>query len=111
MLQNLVMREGEDRTFTLYARDWANNPLSLTGATISWRVGKNPYNKDSSFPSFTKTGSILASASGQFTVAVSASDTQWREGDYRHQGWVTISGANTLAVEGRLRIQPWIQSG
>lgn len=111
MVQNLLMREGEDRVFTLYARDWSNLPLSLTGASIEWRVGKPPYNTKSSCPTFTKGATVTDSANGVMQVAVSAADTLYRFGDYRHELWVTISALTSLACEGRLRIGSYIQTG
>jgi len=103
--------QGEDRTLTVAARNNANAALSLTGATLSWRVGRNPYRLDSSWPIFTKTGTISDSANGQFTVSISAVDTQYMAGDYMHQGWATISGQTYVVAEGRFRVRPWIESG
>lgn len=109
-IQNLVMKEAEDRTFTLYARDWSNTPLSLTGATLEWRVGKGPYSIGSSWATFTKPGTITDSTNGAYTVAVAMSDTQWICGDYRHETWMTLSGQSSMVNEGRLRIGDYIRS-
>lgn len=103
--------QGEDRTLTMQARSNANAPLSLTGATLSWRVGKNPFRLADSWPIFTKTGSITNSADGQFSVSVSATDTQYMSGDFSHQAWVSISGQTYLVAAGRFRVRPWIESG
>lgn len=103
--------QGEDRTLTLNARNNSNAPLSLTGAVLSWRVGKNPFRLDSSWPIFTKTGTITDSDDGVFTVSVSATDTQYMSGDYSHQAWVTISAQTYLVAAGRFRVRPYIQSG
>src|SRR5688572_17610581 len=92
----LEVYQGEDRTLTIEARNNLNAALSLTGATLSWRVGRNPYRLDSSWPIFTKTGTITDSDDGLFTVSISATDTQYMTGDYLHQGWATISGQNTM---------------
>lgn len=103
--------QGEDRTLTIEARSNANAPLSLTGATLSWRVGRNPYRLSDSWPIFTKTGTISDSANGQFTVSISAVDTQYMAGDYQHQAWVTLSGQTYVVAEGRFRVRSWIESG
>jgi len=107
----LEVYQGEDRTLTIEARNNLNAALSLTGATLSWRVGRNPYRLDSSWPIFTKTGSISDSANGGFTVSISAADTQYMAGDYLHQGWATISGQTYVVAEGMFRVRPWIESG
>jgi hypothetical protein len=107
----LEVYQGEDRTLTIEARNNLNAALSLTGATLSWRVGRNPYRLDSSWPIFTKTGTITDSDDGLFTVSISATDTQYMAGDYIHQGWATISGQNTMVAEGMFRVRPWIESG
>jgi hypothetical protein len=103
--------QGEDRTLTMEARTDLNAPLSLTGATLSWRVGRNPYRLDDSWPIFTKTGTIVASASGQLSVSVSATDTQYMCGDYWHQCWATISGQSYVVADGRFRVRDYIQGG
>lgn len=107
-VQNLTMKQGEDRTFTLYARDWTNSPLSLTGATLQWRVGMPPANIDQNWPTFTKTGTVTGSSTGTYTVSVSAVDTKYLDGDYEYQSWATISGQSYVVTEGRLRIQNMI---
>ena len=107
----LEVYQGEDRTLTIEARNNLNAALSLTGATLSWRVGRNPYRLDSSWPIFTKTGAISDSANGGFTVSISATDTQYMAGDYLHQGWATISGQTYVVAEGMFRVRPWIESG
>ncbi|HEX7971887.1 MAG TPA: hypothetical protein VF501_06675 [Thiobacillus sp.] len=108
-IANLRVYEGEDRTLTLYARDQSNLPLSLTGATIQWRIGHPPYQKDSSGTSLSKTATISDSTNGIFTVAISAVDTQFMTpGDYLHQSWITTASAQTYLInEGRFRIRPW----
>lgn len=108
---NLYMTAAEDRTFTLSARDYDNAALSLSAASISWRVGQSPYNPTIGWPTFTKTGTVTDAANGEFTVSVTAADTQWLDGDYRHQAWVTIAGLSYLVTEGRLRIRNYIQNG
>jgi hypothetical protein len=112
MLQNLPkLFAGTNKTFTLYARDDSNVPLSLTGGTIQWRVGKGPSNPNSNWPVFTKTATITDSANGVYTVAVTPSDTQFMEGDYEHEAWLTISAVVSVVTTGRLRIRPYIVTG
>ncbi len=111
-LQNLgPLFAGANKTFTLYARDDSNVPLSLTGGTIQWRVGKGPANPQSNVPIFSKTATVTDSANGVYTVAVTPSDTQFMQGDYEHEAWLTVSGAVSVVTTGRLRIRPYILAG
>jgi hypothetical protein len=107
---HLAVYQGEDRTLTIEARTNLNAALSLTGATLSWRVGRNPYRLNDTWPVFTKTGAISDSANGTFTVSISAADTQYMDGDYVHQAWVTISSQTYLVAEGPFRVRGYIQS-
>ena len=107
-VQNLTMKQGEDRTFTLYARDWANNPLSLSGVSIQWRVGEPPANISETWPTFTKDATVSDSATGSYTVSVSSADTKYMSGDYAHQAWATVSGQTYCVTEGRFRIMQWM---
>jgi len=104
-VQHLEVYSGENRTFTLYARDSSNVPVSLTGKTITWYVGVRPNDPANVSAVFTKTGTITVAASGIFTVSVSAADTGSLEGDYQHQA-TTTDGSGKVAVVcvGRLRI-------
>lgn len=106
---NLTMRQGEARTFTLFAADYSNVPISLTGVSIEWRVGIPPGHPNATWPTFTKTGTATSASNGSYYVSVSAADTQYLRGDFVHQGWVTVSGQTFCATEGRLRIQNWIE--
>lgn len=110
--QHLEVFAGEDRTMTLYARDADNAPASLTGKTISWRVGRGPRNIETSWPIFTKTGSTISASAGTFSVTVTPSDTQYLSGDYQHQA-VTTDGSGNVAVVtvGQLRVRPTIEAG
>lgn len=101
---NLSLKGGTDKTFTLYARDDSNVPLSLSAATISVRVGRAPATPRSDWPLFTLTGAVVSAAAGTFTAAFTPSATQYMAGDYYYEGWVTISAALQVAVEGRLRV-------
>lgn len=107
-IQNLDLTAGEDRTLTLYARNPSNVPLSLSAATISWRVGRAPFNPNSNSAVFTKTGTVTSAANGIFTVPVTPSDTQYLQGDYEHEAWATISTQVSLVTRGRFRVLPYI---
>ncbi len=108
---HLDVYQGESRTLSLQARNNLNAPLSLTGATISWRVGRSPWRLDDTWPIFTKDGTITDSANGGFSVSVGQSDTEFLCGDYQHQAWATISGQSYVVAEGPLRIRGWIDGG
>lgn len=110
-LQHTDLYAGEDRTLTLYARDASNVPLSLTGKTILWRVGRSPRSLDSSWPIFSKAGTVTDAANGVFTVAVAAADTEWLRGDYQHlaEATTTIGGAKVVVTAGRFRVRPTIE--
>lgn len=103
-ITNLSMKGGTNKTFTLYARDDSNAPLSLSAATISVRVGRPPVCPRSDWPLFTVTGAVVSAALGSFTAAFTPSATQYMAGDYYYEGWVTISAAVQVAVEGRFRV-------
>lgn len=111
-VKNLRVRGYTNQSFTLYARDESNVPVNLSGATIAWRVGRGESNPDSSWPLFTKTGTTVSAAAGTFSVALAPSDTQYMEGDYVHEAWLTNASAQTSVVNtGRLRVLPYIGSG
>lgn len=95
------MRAGEDRTLSLVARDASGAILDLTGATIAWRLTLNP--GDSSLVA--KTGTVVSTSLGTFTVALSASDTSGLFGDYEHQATATIAGAVTMCARGTIRVE------
>lgn len=108
--QHLDVFAGEDRTLTLYARDASNIPVDLSGKTISWRVGRSPWNPASDSPLFTKSGTIVTAASGIFSVPVAASDTSDLAGDYVHEAWLNNAGTMTLVTSGRFRVRPALEA-
>lgn len=107
-VQHLEVFAAEDRTSTLYARDASNAAVSLTGKTVSWSVGRSPRNLDSTWPIFTKAGTVTDAANGVFTVPVTPSDTRYLRGDYEHQAetTVTASGLKAIVTIGRFRVRP-----
>lgn len=108
---NPTVFAGEDVTLTLYARNRSNAALSLTGSAITWRVGRGPLNLDSPTAVFSKSGNVTDSENGVFTVSLGISDTQYMEGDYTHEAWVTNASAQVSVVaQGRLRIKPYLTS-
>ncbi len=109
--QHLDVYAGENRTPTLYARDPSNNVASLSGKTISWRVGRSPRDLDSSWPIFTKSGTIVSAPAGSFTVPITPADTQYLSGDYQHQAVTTDSEGNQqVVVAGTFRVRPRIEA-
>ena len=107
-VQNFDIVAGETRTLTMYARDADNAVQSLSGLTVSWRVGNAPWNPQSPSPVFSKTTTVISASAGSFSVALTYDDTYLLEGDFAHQA-VTSSGL--VVVSGRLHIRPGIRSG
>ncbi len=103
-IQNLTIKGGTNKTFTLYARDDSNAALSLSGATIAVRVGRPPSCPNSDWPLFTLTGTVVSAAAGTFTAAFTPSATQYMAGDYYVEAWITTSTQTVVGTEGRLRV-------
>lgn len=106
--QNFTLTMGEDRTLSMTARDSTGAVLNLTGATITFRMGRVG---EASL--LTKTGSITTAASGTFTVALTDSDadpTLYRARNYTYQVLITISGTTTVGVSGKIRFEGQIAS-
>ena len=103
-IKNLSLKGGTNRTFTLYARDDDNAPLSLSAATVSVRVGRPPACIDSDWPLLTVTGEVVSAALGSFTAAFTPSSTQYMAGDYAYEAWVTVSAGVSVCTEGRFRV-------
>lgn len=106
-IQNREISRGENRTLSFAARDGSNAVASLTSKTVTWRVAEI----GSDVTLITKTGSVVSAAAGTFTVAITPSDTDGREGDYQHQA-ITTDGSGNIAVvvAGRLRVLPYIEA-
>lgn len=106
-LQHAEVFAGEDRTLTFEARDASNLPVNLSAKTISWMVGRDPRNLDSTWAAFTKSGTVTDAAAGLFTVPVTPPDTQYLAGDYRHQAETTdAQDRKAIVVIGRFRVRP-----
>jgi len=109
-VQHLEVFAGDNRTFTLFARDYSNLPVNLTGLTINWNVGRRPNDPTNWTPLFTKTGTIVSAPAGSFTVAVLPADTtSIFIGDYQHMAQtVDAQGNVTTVCVGRFRVRPAI---
>ena len=98
-LQNFTLTAGEDRTFTMTARDSTGAILDLTGATISWRLVFVRSNQIT----LTKTGSIVSASVGTFSVSLTDDDTDnLTDGHYTYDAFVTISTTTTNAAQGTI---------
>lgn len=95
-----VIYAGTDRTLSLVARDADGAILNLTGATLAFRMARNP--GDTALVSVS--GSIVSAAAGTFTVALTDSQTDDLEGDYYYSVLATISGTDTMCAEGVIRV-------
>lgn len=110
-LEHFQLISGVNATITAHARTEANGLFSLTGVSLNFRVGRSPRRLDSSWPIFTKTGTIVDSPNGVYTVALIPTDTQWMCGDYQHETWATDGSGNLSVVsEGRFRVRDPITS-
>lgn len=111
-LEHFQLIAGVNATITAHARTEGNGVFSLTNQTLNFRVGRSPRRLDSSWPIFSKTGAIVDSPNGVFTVALVPTDTQWMNGDYQHETWATDGSGNLAVVsEGRFRVRDPITSG
>lgn len=106
-VQTLDMIAGETRTFTLKARDASNAVKSLSGLSVSWRVGRGPSDPNSDYPLITKAGAITSPSGGVFTVSLVGTDTIDLLGDYTHQAVASDGG---VVVAGKLHIRPALAS-
>lgn len=107
-VEHIDLFAGEDRTVTLHGRDASNSPVSLTGKTVAWYMGRSPLAPNDGRALLTKTGTVTVAAAGTFTVAIDAADTAALEGDYEHMAKaVTTDGGDVaVIVNGRFRIRP-----
>ena len=92
---------GEDRTLSLVARDANGDILSLSGATLAFRMSKNP----GEGATVSASGSIVSASAGTFTVALTDSNTDIAAGDYTYHVLATISGTDTLCSRGTIRVK------
>jgi hypothetical protein len=110
-LEHFQLIAGVNATITAHARNEANGIFSLTGQSLNFRVGRSPRRLDSSWPIFTKGGTISDSENGVFTVSLAPADTKYLCGDYQHETWATDSSGNLAVVsEGRFRVRDPINS-
>lgn len=106
--QYLETFAGENRTLSLQARDSANNPVNLTGLTVTWGLAYPPYAPEWYTPLVQKTGTVTSASGGLFTVALLPSDTAaFPSGNYIHQAWTTDSSGNIAVVTiGTIKVRP-----
>lgn len=92
---------GEDRTLSLVARDANGDVLSLSGATLAFRMATSP----GQGATVSASGSIVSASAGTFTVALTDSNTDIAAGDYTYHVLATISGTDTLCSRGTVRVK------
>lgn len=95
-----VIYAGTDRTLSLVARDADGAILDITGATLAFRLARNP--GDTAIVS--ASGSIVSAGSGTFTVPLTDGQTDDLEGDYYYSVLASISGTDTMCAEGVIRV-------
>lgn len=102
---NVEIWAGDTRTLTFTARDYANNVLDLTDATITWKVGG-----PGATALIQKTGTPVSPSAGTFSVSLASGDTNaLRQRDYWHDATVTVDGSIYTAVRGRFRVLQVVQ--
>jgi hypothetical protein len=107
-VQSVEMYAGETRTLTFYGRDASNNPVSLTGKTVEFYIGRPPLHPDYPTAIITKTGTGTDIGGGVFTITLAATDTTNMHGDYEYMAKATTTGTGAIAViaRGRFRVYP-----
>jgi hypothetical protein len=103
-VHNLTLWSGDGLTLSATALDAAGAAISLTGASLAWRLTDGTRSL--------VTGSIgtrlavVSAAAGTFTLTLDEADTAGLDGGtYRHAGTVTTAaGVTTTVVEGRVRV-------
>lgn len=111
-VQNLDIYAGTNQTLTIAGRDASNVVATLTGKSVSVYVGVPPNDPTNRTAVITKAATVVSTVSGTFSVAMTPSDTQGMQGDYRYQA-LTLDGSGNVAVvaNGRFRIRPILTSG
>lgn len=99
--KHFEIHAGEDRTLSLVARDANGDILSLTGATLAFRMSKNAGDG----ATVSASGSIVSASGGTYTVALTDSQTDVDSGDYTYHVIATISGTSTLCSRGVIRVK------
>ena len=92
---------GEDRTLSLVARDANGDVLSLSGATLTFRMSKNR----GEGATVSASGSIVSASAGTFTVALTDSQTDVDAGDYTYHVLATVSTTVTICSRGTIRVK------
>lgn len=109
--QFLDMYRGENRTFTLAARDNSNLPSDLTGVTVTWALSFPPYAPEWNEAIITKTGTVTDATGGLYTIAITPSDTRcMAEGNYTHQAYTTDDdGSVSVVTEGTFHLRATVR--
>ncbi len=104
---------GDNVTLPLAARDRSNNPVNLTGLTVTWGLAYGPFTPDCRVAILTKTGTVTSASGGLYTVAVLPNDTSGLpDGNYTHQAYTTDTSGNVATVTfGTFRVRRYISPG
>jgi hypothetical protein len=110
-IQHLDIYRGTNQTVTIAGRDQSNAIATLTSKTVSVYVANRPNDPDVASAVLTKSGTVVSTTAGTFSVAITPDDTASLEGDYRYQAKTTDGSGNVAVVAvGRFRIRPDITS-
>lgn len=100
-LQNFTLTAGTDRVLSMKAKTPSGAVLSLTGATITWRLSRALGGS----VALSKSGTVVSAALGTFTVSLSDADTaSLANGNYVHEALITIGSTQYSAVQGAVRV-------
>lgn len=105
--QHIDCYAGENRTQTLYARNYLNVPVNLTGKTISWSLARAPNTPDCLQGIVTYAGTIVSASAGSYTIPIAPGDTaNLTPGNYYHQTNTTDgTGSVQIVNAGRFRLR------
>lgn len=100
-LQNFTLTAGTDRVLSMKAKTPSGAVLSLTGASITWRLSRAL----GGGVVLSKSGTVVSAALGTFTVSLSDADTaSLANGNYVHEALITIGSTQYSAVQGAVRV-------
>lgn len=109
MSNNFSMYAGDDKTLEVTLTDADGDPVDITAATIKWQCARSK-GKASAISKSTSGGiTITSAANGQFSVALSDTDTEDLSGSFEHEAQVTFSdGTIATVLTGTMKIMPVI---
>lgn len=108
-LQHFNVTVGEDRTLNMTATDPDGNILTLTGATIDWRMGIVP----GAQILLEKTGVVTSASAGTYSVTLTSTDTapsNIKPLEYWYQSLITKAGLVTIGTTGRINFEGLINT-